>query len=332
MNHYKSNLFSRFIPVSDKSISEISMGEGNTPVVRLGKELYAKVDYMMPTLSFKDRGAVVMIAAAHEKGIRHIIQDSSGNAGCSVAAYCARAGINADIYLGESTPEKKIKMIESFGAKVLKIAGSREDVAAAAIKEASKGEKYYASHVFDPLFVQGMKSYLFEVYHDFEGDLPDNIFVPLGNGTLFFGVHLALLDLLENQIINKSPNIIAIQTANCAPIYNSYILWHAATQKHPKEKVKPRFHSVINRGTIADGIAIASPAKGQQILETICNYNYSIVAVDDTEILDAHSALSRMGYYVEHTSAANYAGYVKYMSKPDQVTGTSLITLCGATK
>lgn len=314
-----------------------SLGEGNTPLVELEQGLYAKLDYMMPTLSFKDRGAAVLMAAALEMGVKHVIQDSSGNAGCSIAAYAARAGIKADIYIGDSTPPRKIKMIEDYGANVIIIKGTREDVAAAALKEVAKGEKFYASHVYNPLFAQGMKSYIFEVFVQMDGQLPDFVFVPLGNGTLFYGVYHGIKDLIRQGKVDKFPKIIAIQAAGCAPIYESYNTWLNSKQENKKISPTPLLRPVINMGTIADGIAIANPANGNDILKKIVEIDASVVAVTDLEIEQAYHTLALKGFHVEMTSAANYAGYKKYLSAEKFESGSStrpvnLITLCGTSK
>jgi len=311
------------------------MGEGNTPIVEFEKGLYAKLDYMMPTLSFKDRGTVVMMEHALKNGVKHVIQDSSGNAGCSVAAYAARAGIKADIYLGESTPAKKIKMIEDFGANVVMVKGTREDVAAAALKEVAKGERYYASHIYNPLFAQGMKSYIFEVFEQMDGVLPHNIYIPLGNGTLFYGVYYGIQELITAGKVKSFPQIICIQASACAPIYESYKKWQKNRDAADKA---PALVPVVNRGTVADGIAIANPANGGDILAKMAEIDAEIVAVDDAEIESAYHTLALKGFHVEMTSAANYAGYkqfissVEYINAQKTVTESHLITLCGTTK
>lgn len=308
------------------------MGEGNTPLVELEKGLYAKLDYMMPTLSFKDRGTAVMMEHAMKIGVKHVIQDSSGNAGCSVAAYAARAGIKADIYLGESTPSKKIKMVEDYGATVVMIKGSREDVAAAALKEVAKGEKYYASHIYNPHFAQGMKSYIFEVFEQMDGQMPDVIYVPLGNGTLFYGIYYGIKDLIEAGKVKIFPKIICIQASACAPIYQSYCKWQN------NKDIPPALEPAVNRGTVADGIAIAKPANGLDIMLKMAEIDAGIVAVDDTEIEHAYYSLALKGFHVEMTSAANYAGYIQFINSPQYThlnnarKDTHLITLCGTTK
>lgn len=107
----------------------VSLGEGMTPLVELEPGLYVKVDYAMPTLSFKDRGAATLVAHMKAIGVKSCVQDSSGNAGNAVAAYCARAGIQCEIYVPEGTSPKKITMIEAHGAKVHVIPGSRDHCA-----------------------------------------------------------------------------------------------------------------------------------------------------------------------------------------------------------
>ena len=107
--------YRRFMALDDESWRGVSMGEGMTPVVRLDGDVLLKMDYFMPTLSFKDRGAAVLIAHCKSIGVEKVVQDSSGNAGNSVAAYCARAGIGCEIFVPEGTSPKKIDMIRAHG-------------------------------------------------------------------------------------------------------------------------------------------------------------------------------------------------------------------------
>lgn len=308
------------LPISEAPFSSITMGEGDTPLIEVERGLMAKLDYMMPTLSFKDRGAAVLISYAKEYNIKQIIQDSSGNAGCSVAAYSARAGIDARIFLGSSTPKKKIDIITRYGAKVEAIEGSREDVAAAAFTRAAKNEEFYASHVYNPLFAQGMKSYLYEIFEQLNGVLNINIFLPLGNGTIVIGTCLAIKELMVMGLLRRIPQIVAIQADNCAPIYNAVRKGVELTASY-------------NHGTAADGIAIVNPARGPEIIGLLEELNGDIISVTEDEILKAHNTLSRKGFNVEVTSAVNYAGYKKYInSSTSRQFSKSIITLCGSTK
>ena len=118
-----------FMAVDAESWREVSMGEGMTPIIRLDEDVLLKMDYCMPTLSFKDRGAAVLIAHCKSIGTDRVVQDSSGNAGNSVAAYCARAGIACEIFVPEGTSPKKIDMIRAHGAVCTVVPGTRDHCA-----------------------------------------------------------------------------------------------------------------------------------------------------------------------------------------------------------
>jgi|SRR5690625_5151505 len=295
----------------------ITMGEGQTPLVRLSptdKNTYVKVDYMMPTLSFKDRGAAVLIAIAKHLGATKVIADSSGNAGTAIAAYAARCNISCDIYLSKYTSPKKISQIKAYGATIKKIDGNREDVAQAAQQAVELERVFYASHVYNPYFYEGTKTYAYEIYEQLQ-DVPDTLIIPVGNGTLLLGAYYGFKELYENNLIHKLPKIIAIQAENCAPLANSFHQKHRSNQKQE------------TRQTIAEGIAVATPARAKQILAAVRQTNGTILTVHEQEIKSAHSQLSELGFYVELTSGANYAGYLKYKKSQQE---KIILPLCGA--
>lgn len=198
----------------------ITMGEGMTPVIPFDENLLFKMDYFMPTLSFKDRGAATLVAHMAAIGVKKCVQDSSGNAGNSVAAYCARAGIECEIYVPEGTSPKKITMIEAHGAKAVVVPGTRDhcaDVCRARVKEEGV---FYANHVFNPFFYEGTKTYVYEAFEQL-GRMPKHVLVPVGNGTLFIGTVLALEHLQASGAIDEFPQIIAVQGENCAPLWEA---------------------------------------------------------------------------------------------------------------
>src|SRR3989344_1029692 len=147
------------IPIEfDKNI--ISFDEGFTPLIEIafgGKRTLIKQDHLFPTGSYKDRGASVLISKVKELGIGKVVEDSSGNAGSAVAGYCARGGIECDIYVPIDTAEGKLAQIQLFGARLNKIPGSSEDTASAVLAAAQ--ENYYASHSWNPYFFHGTKTF-----------------------------------------------------------------------------------------------------------------------------------------------------------------------------
>ena len=150
--------YREFLTGLGEAWQSVTLGEGLSPVVELEPGVFLKVDYMMPTLSFKDRGAATLVSHMKTIGVKKCVQDSSGNAGHAVAAYCARAGIACEIYIPEGTSPKKIAMIKATGAACRVIEGSRDhcaDVCRARVREEGV---YYANHVVNPFFYEGMKT------------------------------------------------------------------------------------------------------------------------------------------------------------------------------
>jgi len=298
---------------------EITLGEGGTPLIKINDNVYAKADYYMPTLSFKDRGAVLLIAMAKKLGVERVVADSSGNAGTAIAAYGARAGIQCDIFVPESTSSKKIAQIEAHGAVIHKIPGNREDTANAAISMVETTGAFYASHIYNPIFWEGTKTYVYEVFEQMKNKMPEAFIIPVGNGTLLMGAYIAFQELLANGQIEKMPKILAVQAEVCAPLMKAFV--------EGKNKVEPVEHS----GTLAEGIAIAAPARGPEILQAVRETGGDIIGVSEESIVEARKQLALKGIYVEITSAANYAGYLQYVEKYPELKDQQLVfPLCGA--
>ena len=308
--------YRRFLPLTGDTWRDVTLGEGMTPLVPLDQDVLLKMDYYMPTLSFKDRGAAVLVAHMKSIGVEVAVQDSSGNAGNSVAAYCGRCGIACDIYVPEGTSPGKIAMIQAHGATAHVVPGSRDHCADVCRAQVEQEGKYYANHVYNPFFYQGTKTYLYEVYEQL-GRIPAHLFVPLGNGTLFLGVVLALEELLAAGCIDHFPKVIAIQSERCDPFVKA-----AAVHSPDPAPVTPT-------PTMAEGIAIGVPMRGREILEAIYRYDMDLITAPEDRILEARSYLARRGIYCEHTTAANLAAYWHYCDTHGK-TPDSLLTMCGA--
>ncbi|WP_053363266.1 threonine synthase [Bacillus sp. FJAT-27251] len=298
---------------------DITLGEGGTPLINITRNVYAKAEYYMPTLSFKDRGAVMLIAMAKKLGIKRVVADSSGNAGTAIAAYGARAGIQSDIFVPESTSSKKIAQIKAHGAVIHKVPGTREDTARAAISMVEDTQSFYASHIYNPIFWEGTKTYVYEVFEQMNNKMPDAFIIPVGNGTLLMGAYIAFQELAANGYIEKMPRILAVQAEACAPVVQAF--------SEGKKTVDPVEHS----RTIAEGIAIGAPARGEEILHAVRATGGDIIGVSEESIVEARKELALNGMYVEITSAANYAGYLKYAKKYPELKDQQLVLpLCGA--
>jgi len=298
------------IPIHSNA-SILSMDEGFTPLEEIefdGSRVFIKIDYLFPTGSYKDRGATVLISKMKEWGVQKVVEDSSGNAGSAIAAYCAKAGIGCEIYVPQYTSSGKLIQIQAYGAAFKKVEGSREKVAERAMEAASKIP--YASHCWNPFFLHGTKTFAFEVWEQMDWKAPDTLVLPIGHGTLFLGAHLGFRELKEAGRIKGIPKMVGIQSASCAPLYQAF--------KRGWRETRPIEKSVrleTEEETIAEGIAIAEPVRGKQILEAIRETDGEVLAVTEKEIKAALKKMGRKGHFIEPTSAATIAGLGKYLRK-----------------
>jgi len=305
-----------YIALEGDTWRDITLGEGMTPVVRLDEDVLLKMDYCMPTLSYKDRGAAVLIAHCKSIGVDKVVQDSSGNAGNSVAAYCAKAGIACEIFVPEGTSPNKIDMIRAHGAACTVVPGSRDHCADVCRSKVDSDGVYYANHVYNPFFYEGTKTYIYEIYEQL-GRIPEHLVIPVGNGTLFLGAIFALEHLLRSGAIEKMPRIIALQSQHCDPLLRAA---HAGGSEPADVTPTP---------TIAEGIAIGKPMRGREILALAKKHDVCFVHAPEDAILSARAYLAKKGIYCEHTTAANYAAYLEYCRLYGK-TSDCLITMCGA--
>lgn len=305
--------FQPFIPLPDNA-RIMTLGEGQTPIIPLeyqNQEILIKQDQLFPTGSYKDRGATVMISAIKALGIQSVVEDSSGNAGCAVAAYCAKAGIRCSIYVPSSTSPAKLLQIHSYGATIVKVDGTREDTARA-VWEAAKNE-YYASHSWNPFFFQGTKTFAYEVWEQTNGRIPDAVILPVGNGTLLLGSYLGFRDLQQMGMIDKLPRLIGVQASLCSPL------------AHWGENTFLASDTLKNK-TIAEGIAILNPVRGDQLIQVIKETNGQLLTVEEEEIIDALRLAVSRGFYIEPTSAVGLAGSMKYIQEHNYETVLTAFT------
>jgi len=281
----------------DPSWQPVSLGEGNTPIIQVdwdGLDLHFKLESLAPTGSFKDRGAAVQVTALQGLAIERVVEDSSGNAGASLTAYAARAGIGCEICVPADAAGPKLAQMTAHGAEVIQIKGRREYAALAAWAAAAHGA-YYASHVYSPYFLAGTETIAFELWQQLGRRAPDIVVAPVGNGTLFLGIYRGLERVRQAGLIPRLPRLFAVQAAACAPIYRAFLDGADSVEGQP------------SASTIASGIAISQPARGAQILAAVRASGGGVVSVGEKAITEARDRLARRGFYVEETSAAALA-------------------------
>ena len=274
------------------SARQVTLGEGFTPLAEVGlagRRVHAKLDFLCPTGSYKDRGSAVMLTQLQAWGVTEIVEDSSGNAGASVAAYAALAGIQAHVYVPDSASAGKMAQIGLQGAHLVKVPGSREACAAAAFEKAES--TFYASHNWSPSFLLGLKSSAYEIAEQLDWQAPDWVITPAGNGGLAGGLYYGFRDLLDARVIGKMPRIAMAQAANCAPVHAA---WQQGLDHVPAIEKQP---------TVAEGIASAQPVRAREMLEALRETNGVVQTVSEDEIWTSFEELARQGLYVEPTSA-----------------------------
>ncbi len=295
----------------------VTLGEGMTPLAPCvwdygaGKaEILCKFDALSPTGSYKDRGIAVQISRLKELGVSHLVEDSSGNAGASMAAYAAAAGIACDIYVPASASEGKCVQIAACGATLHRIPGLRA-AATAAAEEAAKSV-YYASHNWSPYFPEGIKTYAFEIYEQLKNQVPDNIIVPAGQGSLVNGARRGFAEIAGAGGHTAMPRIFGVQSEHCAPLYEA---WKRGDDASRPFEAAP---------TMAEGIASSAPVRSRSAIAAIRESGGAFLTVSEKEIWAAFEKLAQKGIYVEPTSAAALAGLSKLLQqgviRPDERT------------
>jgi threonine synthase len=298
----------------------VSLGEGWTPLVPGewdAAPVRYKLEFTMPTGSFKDRGTTVMVSYLRGRGIQRVLEDSSGNAGASLSAYAAAAGMACRILVPETASYPKIAQIAACGADVVTIKGSRQDVAEAALRQSA--EIFYASHNWQPFFVEGVKTLAYELWEQLGFRAPDNLVVPLGYGSNVLGAERGFDELARNGEIARGPRLFGVQAAACAPLDAAF---RAGTESLVPSPVT---------ATIAEGIATARPTRAAEVLRAVRSSGGAVVAVEEAQIVDALRGLARRGLYVEPTSAVAAAGLTRLLTSgaigPDE---TTVLVLTGS--
>ena len=261
----------------------VTLGETETPLLPLvieGSRFYLKMEDRQPTGSFKDRGAKRLIGELAYLGIDRVAIDSAGNAGAAVAAYAAAAGMACRVYVPDDISAERVRQITAYGAEVVRVPNGRMN--AGSTLRAELGSDYYASHVYNPLFADGIKSMAYEIYHQLGDAVPDYIFVPIGNGSLLLGLYQGFAEL------GRLPHFVGVQSTKCAPVVEAF---------HDLPET-PR------KNTIAETIRVGAPQRLEDILKALRRSGGDAVAVEDSDILKAAKKLNRRGIYAALTAGA----------------------------
>ncbi len=311
----KQNNFIDILPIKNsKNLPNLRIG--NTPLYsikniddsKLPFNLFLKDDSQNPTFSFKDRASAIVSAYAKENGFKTIVTASTGNAGSSLAGICASQGQKAVIIVPEKAPAAKLTQIIMYGAKIIPVKGNYDDAFDLSIEATKEFGWYNRNTAFNPFTIEGKKTVSFELYEQLNFTVPDNIFVPVGDGVIISGIYKGFEDLLKLNIIKKMPCIIAVQSNESDNLIRNI----------NKQKFISKSSS-----TIADSISVDIPRNFYMTQHFIKTYDGKCLSVSDDEIIKASSILSKnTGLFAEPAAAAAFAGLLSY-SKNHQISESS---------
>jgi threonine synthase len=292
------------LPIVDPALAN-SLGEGDTPLVFLEKtgeslglgSLWAKLEFMAPTGSFKDRGSAILTTMGRDLGVTEFVEDSSGNAGASLSAYAAAAGMKAHVFAPASAASGKLDQIQIFGASLHKIDGPRQAATDAAEQFVEERGLVYMSHNLSPYFSEGMKAASYEIA-DVLDDGIDHVVLPVGNGSLLIGMVRGYQELLEAGVIARIPKFHGVQAHAVRPVVAAL-----NGEEWSHDDVQP---------TNASGIAVSKPPRLAEMLEAIRSTDGSGVTVSEESLTQWQGKLaSTEGIFAEMTSAGAFAGLTK---------------------
>ena len=284
------------------NVEPVSLGEGGTPLLRAQKfggdiDLWIKDESINPTQSFKARGMSVAVSMAKHLGATKLAVPSAGNAGGALAAYAARAGLEAHIFMPRDTPRANIIECRELGAHVTLINGLITDCGAEIARRKTKEGWFDVSTLKEPYRVEGKKTLGYELAEQFNWELPDLILYPTGGGTGLIGMWKAFDEMQAlGWIGTKRPRMFAVQATGCAPIVRAFEAGEKSAGEFP------------NAHTIASGLRVPKAIGDFLILNILRQSNGGAIAVADKEMIRVTREVgSNEGLFIAPEAAACFA-------------------------
>ncbi|WP_312092125.1 threonine synthase [Niallia sp.] len=301
--------YHELLPVTAEE-NVVSLGEGCTPLEkmpRLGEHyqlsnLYIKDEGIIPTGSFKTRGASVGISKAKELGVEQLAMPTNGNAGAAWALYAAKANIKATIVMPVDAPAITRKEVYIAGGDLHLVEGLISDAGKIVGQLVAQKGVYDASTLKEPYRIEGKKTMGYEIVEQFNWEVPDVILYPTGGGVGIIGIYKALKEMQELGWItdNKLPRLVAVQAEGCSPIVQAW----------KKREAESTFYK--NSETCAFGINVPKALGDFLVLESLYKTNGCAVAVSENELLAAQKLVAELeGNYICPEGAATFAAAEK---------------------
>jgi threonine synthase len=280
---------------------------------------YIKDDSYNPSLTLKDRASAVALIKAQELNFKTVTTASTGNAAASMACIGAHLKMEKIIFVPESIPHAKLVQLQIFGSKVITVRGNYDQAFDLCRRIATKQDWYNRSTAINPFNLEGKKTVAFEICEQLDFNVPDYIFVSVGDGCIISGIWKGFLDFYKVDLIDRLPRLIACQAEGSASIYHAH-------------KNKSEYPESVKANTIADSISVDLPRDGVKALRALRESNGDCVIISDQNILVAQEKLaSEKGIFCEPSAAAAFAGFLKYyLENPLKASEKIVIVLTGS--
>jgi len=317
----KEKEFIDILPI--KSIASLSpLKVGNTPLYKFNAsafidkknsfDVFFKDDGLNPTFSHKDRASNLVSAFARENNIDTIVAASTGNAGSSIAGICASQKQKAIVMVPARAPKAKLLQIMHYGARIVPVDGSYDDAFELSLKVSQKYGYYNRNTAYNPFTIEGKKTVALEIYDDLKQQIPDIIFVSVGDGVIISGLYKGFEDLLMLGIIDKMPQVVAVQSDK-----SKNLIANLSTDNF----------TIYPSETIADSISVDVPRNFYMAKGFIKKYNGYPLLVSDNEIIEASQLLSKnTGIFSEPAAVASFAGFLKF-SRQEKINNLSKVVV-----
>jgi threonine synthase len=300
--------YQEFLPVGDAE-NIVSLGEGFTPMIPLSNLSYLAGDNQVlwkdeagnPTGSFKARGLSAAVSKAKEFSVDTIAIPTAGNAGGALAAYAARAGIKAVVYMPRQTPKVFKDECHLYGAQLVEVEGSISDCGKLVNEHALQNGWFQVSTLKEPYRLEGKKTMGYEIAEQLNWQLPDVIFYPTGGGTGLIGIWKAFDEMEQMGWINhKRPRMVAVQAESCDGIVKAFRDGLAESE-------------FTDHGfTIANGLRVPKPFADRAILKVLQQSNGNAITISDAEMSAALKQIARHeGMLIAPEGAALWSAYLK---------------------
>lgn len=311
------------LPLNDAA-NIVSLGEGCTPILSLEKtarkmnlsKLYLKDEALNPTGSFKARGISMAISKAKELGITKCIIPTAGNAGGAMAAYCAKAGMEAVVVMPDHTPILFQRECELFGAQVVLVKGLISDCAAR-VREINRNKKYFdLSTMHEPYRLEGKKTMGYEIAEQLSWSVPDVILYPTGGGTGLIGIWKAIDEMIRlGWIADKRPRMYAIQAQACRPLVETW------------NQTQPNAKNYRGASTHALGLAVPQPFAEKLILKILGESGGKPVAVSESAMIAAQHEFARAEGVLTAPEGAALVAALRQLKTEGEITGDESVLL-----